>query len=676
MRKKLLAILIFLLGVSLLQATEYKYFARISYLEGNVMIERADQPGLEDATLNTPVGEGDRVVVAEGRTEIYLGYMTYIRLNHNSKVDLVLLPYEGSRGRIIVRLIYGEIFVRIGKRNVDFSLEFSGGEFNPIREGLYRIFIERGYKEFFVEEGFAELALGNESIDLGVNELVRVEGYRIYGPERVYSYKRDDFAAWNERRDERIWARSYSVRYLPPELSDYAWELDYYGSWRYVPPYGWVWVPRVPFYGWRPYYYGYWVWVPGGYFWVGYEPWGWVVYRYGRWGWSARIGWFWIPFPTWGYAWVSWTWWGDYIGWCPLDFYGRPLIIIDGFIYHYYDYIPLNSHTLIVIHKSQLTSRNIRRVALRKDQLMASGVRRARVFKSAPPLRPVYSLRKTKLGYKRVAVAVKPVAVSKTALGKAAVDRKSSRSYQSGLKTGSSKALSKDTATKSGTASSGKRKVYRKGSSVKEKSSGGLIKTPKASSSKKKAKKKKDQAYFEGNPYIRMGTSNTSASRRTASTYRKASVSRNTERKSYYYEYNSRKVSSRSSYYSSYYSRHSYDSYYPGKPYYSRQKSSYYKYKYEYGNSSKRSYKRSPSYYKGSYSRTPSRSYYGNSSKSRSFYSRPSYSGRSYASPTRSRSYSRPSYSKPSFTRRSSSPSISFRSNRSSSGGSAKPKKK
>ncbi len=672
MRKKLLVILALLVGVSLLQATEYKYFARISYLEGNVMIERADQPGLEDATLNAPIGEGDRVVVADGRAEIYLGHMTYIRLNNDTKVDLVLLPYEGSRSRIIVRLIYGDLFVRIGKRNVDFSLEFAGGEFNPIREGLYRIFIERGYKEFFVEEGFAELALGNESLDLGVNELVRVEGYRIFGPERVYSYKRDDFALWNERRDEKIWTRSYSVRYLPPELSDYAWELDYYGTWRYVPPYGWVWVPRVPFYGWRPYYYGYWVWLPGGYFWVGYEPWGWVVYRYGRWGWSARIGWFWIPFPTWGYAWVSWTWWDDYIGWCPLDFYGRPLIIINNVIYNYYDYIPINSYTLTVIHKSQLTARNIRRVALRRDQLAGIGVKRVKVFKSAPPLKPVYSLRKTKLGYKKVAVAVKPISVSKSALGKAAVAKRNVAPYQSGLKTEGRKALSKSSTVKTRSSSFGKRKVYKKGNITKGKSSSGLFSSPKKSSvSKKKVKKKKDQVYFESSPYGRVESNRGSSYRRTASTYRnyrKTYATNSTQRSSYYYNYKQR-VRPRSSYYS----RHSYDSYYSRKSYYSRSRNSYYRY--DSNRALKQSYRKSSSYYKRFYSTTPSRSYYRPPSRSSSFYSRPSYSGRSYyASP--SRPNSRSSYSRPSFSRRSSS-SFSFRSSSSSSShGSAKPKKK
>ncbi len=622
MRRLALTLLMALLFSTFLFSTQHKYFARLSYVEGEVMIERAAEPGLEDATINMPVGEGDRIIVAQGRAELYLGHMSYIRLNTNSKIDVIELPFERSRARAVVRLVYGEIFIRIGRRSLDFTLQFADGEFIPIREGLYRVIIDGPHKEFYVEEGFAELRIGAESMDLGIHELVRVEGYDIFGPERVYRYRHDDFARWNERRDDRMWRRARSVHYLPPELSDYAWELDYYGTWRYVPPYGWVWVPNPPFYGWRPYYYGYWHWVPGGWFWVGYEPWGWVVYHYGRWGWSASIGWYWIPVPTWGYAWVSWTWWDSYIGWCPLDFYGRPIIIINNVVYHYYDYVPINSYSWVFVHRSQLMARDIRRVALKKYQLSAFAAKKVRVYSTPPALRPVYSLRKTALGYKKVVVSLKPYQGRPVAVRKSLLRRSAPSSSTK------SRALSRSSATsrsyKSSSSSSSSRKAFKKGAATYRKPASTGYKSS-TSYGKKKVKKKKDQAYYNmdsSESYYGKSTAYRRGSYSSTRTYRRAySYS---SRDYYGYSSSSRRSYSSRSYYRAY-SRPS-RSYYPDKSYYSRPSKNYSSY------SSRKAYSKGSSTYK--------------SYKSYRSYSKPSYSGPSRSWSSYSRSYSRSSSSR------------------------------
>jgi len=94
-------------------------------------------------------------------------------------------------------------------------------------------------------------------------------------------------------------------------------ELQYYGTWVYVPPFGYCWRPWVVA-GWRPYLYGHWIWTRYGWFWVSYEPFGWIVYHYGRWLFHPVYGWLWVPDYTWGPAWVQWVVVGTYVGWAPL----------------------------------------------------------------------------------------------------------------------------------------------------------------------------------------------------------------------------------------------------------------------------------------------------------------------------------------------------------------------
>ena len=457
----------------------YRYFARISHLEGQVFIERAGEEGIEDATVNMPVGEGDRIFTGEnGLAEVYVGYSTYIRLNRRTKVDFNILPFENHR-RLELRLVYGDIFIRTFDSRIKIFLEARDAEFMPIEKGLYRVTYDRGELRFAVSEGYAGLSIGREDIDINSHEIVVVTEDKIFGPDRINFS--DDFYIWNRERDRRI-ERSYRYsRYLPPELSDYAWELETYGSWRYVPPYGWVWVPRRVYDDWRPYYYGRWVWFPEGWFWVGYEPWGWVVYHYGRWGWSARIGWYWIPVPSWGYAWVDWTWFDGYIGWCPLDFYGRPIIIINNMVYHYYDYVPLYSSSWVFVRKDQFIARNIRHAALRKSQLRSLGVSKVKVYSTPPALKPVYAVKKTSIGYKKVIKGVSPV----TGYSKTGAVRKG---YTVSGKAGSTYTGRGSTITKGAVSkgSAGFRKGT-KGTYTTQKKSGAV--------SKKSAKKKKKDTY-------------------------------------------------------------------------------------------------------------------------------------------------------------------------------------
>ena len=120
----------------------------------------------------------------------------------------------------------------------------------------------------------------------------------------------DEWEDWNRERDRQIAAGNRSLRYIPDELEDYAYQLDDYGKWVYVTDYGYCWRPLTVSVDWSPYSTGRWCWVRGQYVWISYEPWGWVPHHYGRWAYVANFGWCWVP-PHRGA-----TYWAPgYVGW-------------------------------------------------------------------------------------------------------------------------------------------------------------------------------------------------------------------------------------------------------------------------------------------------------------------------------------------------------------------------
>jgi hypothetical protein len=67
-------------------------FIRLNYVIGNAYIQKAADLGYEGAVQNMPLIEGDRLGTLEGRVELYLENGNYLRLNHETKIDLMSLP--------------------------------------------------------------------------------------------------------------------------------------------------------------------------------------------------------------------------------------------------------------------------------------------------------------------------------------------------------------------------------------------------------------------------------------------------------------------------------------------------------------------------------------------------------------------------------------------------------
>jgi Family of unknown function (DUF6600)/FecR protein len=348
--------------------------AQVSFVEGKAFVQRASDLGYEEAALNMPISEGDRISTSEGRIEIHFGRGNYIRLDNDSKVDILNLPKKGDEVARI-RVWSGSAFLVVGTLKAEKAIELhtADSSFYVLDRGVYRVDVrENRNTEIQVYQGLIEVAGEEGSTLLKASQKLEIaEGRFASKPSSFIAVSNDSFDRFNESRTSAT-TREVAQSRLPEDLSDYEAVLDENGEWTYLPPYGNVWVPNGVDEDWRPYYDGRWTWLPlSGWTWWPYESWGWPTFHYGRWHWGVDFGWYWIPMDMWGPAWVNW-WWDDwYFGWAPLSYWGYPGVWLGGAYYgnYYGPYYPVGSRALTVVRRDQLRDPHIARNALRGDAL-------------------------------------------------------------------------------------------------------------------------------------------------------------------------------------------------------------------------------------------------------------------------------------------------------------------
>jgi hypothetical protein len=302
---------------------------RIRYQEPGVVMQRAGESEAEEAFVNAPFLPGDRLWTdGSGRAELQFEGTTFVRVDSRGKLDFVSRDQGRRSDLVVLRLWSGGVYVHVGegRYSPDFELETPGGVVEFLDRGVYRVDVDSGETRLTVYDGEAALDSGGRRVRVDSGE--RTYARRDEEPERPQPFDRDgdydDFARWDQEREDRVAWAGESERYLPEDVDYYGGELDESGSWYYEAEVGHVWRPYVAT-GWQPYSNGHWVWTSWGWTWVPYDPWGWVTFHYGRWGHSPAIGWYWIPGSVWGPAWVSWAVGGNYVGWCPLGYRDRPV---------------------------------------------------------------------------------------------------------------------------------------------------------------------------------------------------------------------------------------------------------------------------------------------------------------------------------------------------------------
>jgi Family of unknown function (DUF6600)/FecR protein len=292
--------------------------ARISFIHGDVSMQRGDSGETSAVDLNTPLAPGDKVFTgADSRAEIQLDWADILRLDQNAQANIATL----EQNRIQVQLSQGLAFFSVLKGSqAQVEIDTPNVAVTPHQEGRYRIEVTPdGDTLVTVREGTADVSTADGSTPLKQGDLITVRGT---GSDAQYQITQaaapDEFDKWNSDRDQTI-ANAESYHYTNQYYTGAA-DLDTYGQWSQIPDYGYVWYPHVAV-GWAPYRHGRWLWEPyWGWTWVGAESWGWAPYHYGRW-FVYGGSWVWWPGPVtpiyrplWAPAYVSFFGFGPHIG--------------------------------------------------------------------------------------------------------------------------------------------------------------------------------------------------------------------------------------------------------------------------------------------------------------------------------------------------------------------------
>ena len=275
---------------------------RLGYLSGAVSFSPAGEDDWVRASLNRPLGTGDRLWTAtedSTRAEIQVGGAA-IRMAAGTRLSVLNLDDQITQ----VLLTQGSLHVRVRRLGVRQSFEVATPNlaFTLRQPGEYRIDVDSSNDAttILVHQGRGEAwgeAWGEDASQvIKAQQAWRFVGSGLREYERIGVPQRNDFDRWAAGRDDSD-DNSHSARYVSADVIGYQ-DLDAHGSWRNDAGYGYVWVPNRVAGDWVPYSDGHWAWVdPWGWTWIDDAPWGFAVSHYGRWA-NLHGTWAWVPGPV------------------------------------------------------------------------------------------------------------------------------------------------------------------------------------------------------------------------------------------------------------------------------------------------------------------------------------------------------------------------------------------
>ncbi|CAM2065838.1 FecR domain-containing protein [Sulfidibacter corallicola] len=361
------------------EQTQGERYARVTYAGKHVGLTHEDGYE-EDAIRNLPVVSGD-MIKTRGSSYAEIEFLdgSLMQFDDRTEVEFQAIneTYQ-NESLSVIKLYDGSIFLHVadereGLESRVYRIDTEDGSTYIEAPGIYRIDLENGRTKVKVFRGYAELSGEADSQLIYSGEYATIKN--MYAPSRTRSFNSfhgDRFERWSYER--RPWTRTVSSKYVSPHLVSYSRDLDDHGEWRYHHDLQiHVWVPFVKS-GWRPYYNGYWTTRRHRMTWVSYEPFGYVTHHYGRWGWTVDFGWHWIPGRYYSPAWVAWTSYDNYVGWCPLGYYNRPYyygrrgynrVVLNYHSNHYWHYVDVDvvvNRRRVLPYRSAIPRHSSRRV--------------------------------------------------------------------------------------------------------------------------------------------------------------------------------------------------------------------------------------------------------------------------------------------------------------------------
>ena len=133
--------------------------ARLSFVEGKAFVQRASDLGYEEAAPNMPISEVTRSARPRRRVEIHFGRGNYIRLDNDTKVDILNLPKKDDD--VARSASVGEYLPRrqLAKKEKAIELHTADSSFYVLDCGVYRVDVrENRDTEIQVYKGLIEVA--------------------------------------------------------------------------------------------------------------------------------------------------------------------------------------------------------------------------------------------------------------------------------------------------------------------------------------------------------------------------------------------------------------------------------------------------------------------------------------------------------------------------------------
>ena len=270
--------------------------ARISVIEGGTLVvQRGDSQKQVNGAVNAPLLPGDFITTGAGtRAEVQLDGFTMLRLSQNVQARIVTDDARSHRlqvagGTVVVAVLHEEaavttidspsVTVRIHKpSDVRITVDSGGTTSVTARTGSAKL--ETPQETYLLESGTTYVASGSAAKP-------------VVAQNSEIAF--DEFDDFNAQRDKTLYAAIDNDANVPPSIAGYD-DLNKYGRWLSVEPYGQVWTPNGVAGDWVPYRDGQWTWnAQYGWTWVSSEAWGWVPYHYGRWFYQSGTGWCWVP---------------------------------------------------------------------------------------------------------------------------------------------------------------------------------------------------------------------------------------------------------------------------------------------------------------------------------------------------------------------------------------------
>lgn len=267
---------------------------RLNYTSGQVSFAPGGVNQWAAAVLNYPLTTGTALWTDDNaRAEFHVG-SSAIRMDQMTEVDILNLDDQ----TIQLRVPQGTIDIGLRELAVgeQFEVDTPSAAVTLTRPGHYRFDVdpEGQSMRVTVRSGQADAATSRATFPVRAGQTLVISDSGGSSYEIVPNAGLDAFGRWCLAREQQeLQALQIAVRYVPTAMTGFE-DLAYYGAWRAVDGYGYVWFPRVRS-GWAPYRHGRWMYIaPWGWTWLDSQPWGFAPFHYGRWA-HIEGRWCWVP---------------------------------------------------------------------------------------------------------------------------------------------------------------------------------------------------------------------------------------------------------------------------------------------------------------------------------------------------------------------------------------------